>query len=111
MMLAAMAKSPSWALTIEESEKLSKAINGVTALYDVPMMDERGRAWLALSMVGVEVYGSRIATAVIEANKQRKTAPANVTPMRPQAASSASSPGPTSPYVDYIPNNPGAAQA
>jgi hypothetical protein len=103
MMLAAMAKSPAWAITEEESAKLSAGINKVTALYDLPMMDERGRAWLGLAMVGVEVYGSRIATAVIEANKRAKQRPAP-TPIKP-------APNPISPFDGGFHSNPGAAQA
>lgn len=98
-MLAAMAKSPSWAITLEESEKLAVAINGVTQLYDIPMLDERGRAWMMLTMVGAEVYGTRVATAVIEANKRAK-ARGSVTPIRPQPQPTAS-PGPVSNF-DYM---------
>lgn len=84
MMLAAMSKAPTWAITEEESAKLATAINNVTQHYDVPMLDEKGRAWLALSMVGVEVYGTRVAAAIIEAKKRPRpqTPP---TPIRAQA--------------------------
>jgi acyl-CoA hydrolase len=102
MMLAAMAKSSAWAITEEEAAKLSAGINKVTALYELPMMDERGRAWLGLAMVGVEVYGSRVATVVIEANKRAKQR-GQVTPI------TKTPPGPISAY-DYSPT-PGAAQA
>lgn len=79
MMLAALTKQPSLVLTEEESEKLAKAINRVMELYETPLLDEKSRAWLSLSMVGVEVYGTRLATAVIERKKQ---------PPRPQAVPS-----------------------
>lgn len=83
-MLAAISKSPAWAITVEESAKLSTAINNVTALYDVQILDDKARAWLALGMVGVEVYGSRVATAIIEAKAKAKAKPApaaNVAPI------------------------------
>ena len=88
MMLAAMAKSPAWAITEEESGKLSAAITNVTQFYDVPILDEKSRAWMALGMVGFEVYGSRVATAIIEAKQRPRAAAqaqgANVSPIRPQ---------------------------
>jgi hypothetical protein len=80
MMLAALMKQPDLILTEEESAKLATAINRVVELYDVPLLDERSRAWIGLSLVGVEVYGTRIAAAVIDA-KQRPRAV--VTPIKP----------------------------
>lgn len=82
MMLAALMKQPGLMLTEEESAKLAAAVNRVVELYDVPLLDERSRAWIGLSLVGVEVYGTRIAAAVIDA-KQR---PHIVTPIKPAAA-------------------------
>jgi hypothetical protein len=98
MMGATLAKSPAWAITEEESAKLAAAITQVTQFYEVPMLDEKGRAWLALSMVGFEVYGSRVATAIMEAKARPRTAQgANVTPMRPQAQANTHSPHPNPP--------------
>ena len=82
-MLAAMAKAPAWAITLEESAKLSDSINTVTALYDVGILDERSRAWLGLAMTAAEVYGTRIATEVIKANKRARDR-SGTTPIRPQ---------------------------
>jgi hypothetical protein len=70
MMLATLTKQASLVLTEDESEKLAKAINAVAELYETPMLDEKTRAWIGLSLVGLEVYGSRIATAYLMA-KQR----------------------------------------
>jgi hypothetical protein len=75
MMGAAITKSPAWAITPEEAASLSAAINSVTALYDVPIMNEKTKAWLGLGMVAAQVYGARIATAVMEAKKKPKPAP------------------------------------
>ena len=83
MMIAALAKAPAWALTVEESAKLSDSINTVTALYDVAVLDERSRAWLGLAMTAAEVYGTRIATEVIKAQKRARER-SGVTPIRPQ---------------------------
>jgi len=85
MMLAALMKQPGLMITEEESAKLAAAVNRVVELYDVPLLDERSRAWIGLSLVGVEVYGTRIAAAVIDA-KQR---PHIVTPIKPAAAQAA----------------------
>ena len=78
-MLAALTKNPTLILTEDESAKLAAAVNRVTELYDVPLLDERSRAWIGLSLVGVEVYGTRIATAVMDARKR----PHVVTPIKP----------------------------
>lgn len=81
-MLAAFLKQPNFEITEEESKKLAAAITKVSELYDVPMLDERSKAWLGLGMVGVEVYGTRLAAAVIDARKR----PHVVTPIKPAAA-------------------------
>jgi hypothetical protein len=90
MMMAAIAKAPAWAITEDESAKLAKAIDDVAQHYEMPLLDEKGRAWLALSMVGCEVYGTRVASAIIERKqRQPKPAQASVTPIRQtQAANS-----------------------
>jgi hypothetical protein len=100
MMLAAITKSPGWAITEDEGAKLSAAINNVTALYDVPMMDERGRALMALAMVGVEIYGTRVATAFIEANKSKAARRPTPTPIRETI--------PVSPFATAYPGAPPA---
>jgi hypothetical protein len=108
-MLAAISKAPAWAITVEESAKLSKAINDVTAQYDVAILDEKTRAWIGLAMVGVEVYGSRVATVVLEAKAKAKAKPAaaaNVAPIRQQpAAAQAQAQG----FAEYM--TPPGAQA
>lgn len=65
-MLAAFLKVPGLAITEDESKKLAAAITRVTDLYDVPMLDEKTRAWINLTLVGVEVYGTRAATVLVE---------------------------------------------
>jgi hypothetical protein len=79
MMLAALMREPSLVLTEEESAKLAAAVNRVVELYDVPLLDERSRAWIGLSLVGVEVYGTRIASAVVNARQRPR---AVVTPIK-----------------------------
>jgi hypothetical protein len=81
MMLAALAKQPSLILTEEESEKLATAINRVAELYDTPFLDDRSRAWINVTMVCLEVYGTRLAAAYVESKRR----PHVVTPIK-QAA-------------------------
>ena len=81
-MLAAFLKQPTFQITEEESAALAAAITRVSELYEVPMLDERSKAWLGLGMVGVQVYGTRLAAAVVEAKKR----PHVVTPIKPAAA-------------------------
>jgi len=64
-------KTPEWALTDEEAEKYGKAVSRVTELYDIPMMDEKSRAWLNLGIVSMEISAPRIA-AVILGKKKRQ---------------------------------------
>jgi hypothetical protein len=78
MMLATFTSSPNLVITEEESKKLAAGITRVVELYDVPMLDERSRAWIGLALVGVEVYGTRITAAVVAAKRR----PAVVTPFR-----------------------------
>ena len=81
-MLAAFLKQPTFVITEAEASKLAAAVTRVSELYEVPMLDERSRAWLGLGMAGVEVYGTRLAAAVVEAKKR----PHVVTPIKPAAA-------------------------
>ena len=86
LMGAAISKQPTLALTEDESAKLAAAISRVAEHYEVPMLDEKSRAWLALGVAGCEVYGTRIAAIVIEAKKRphvvppKQPAPAPVAP-------------------------------
>ena len=95
MMLAALTKQPSLVLTEDESEKLGNAINRVVELYDVPLLDERSRAWIGLSLVSVEVYGTRIAAAVVEAKKR----PHVVTPIKQAQQPRQTHPDPAAPPI------------
>lgn len=84
MMGASLLKTPSLVLTEEEAKHLATAITRVTELYEVPILDEKTRAWLNLSMVGFEVYGTRIVAAMAERkNKQPAPPPMVITPFRP----------------------------
>jgi hypothetical protein len=80
MMLAAITKQSTLIITEEESEKLAAAINRVAELYEAPFLTEEARAWMALSMVGIEVYGTRVAAAIVEAKSRRPQGV--VTPIR-----------------------------
>jgi hypothetical protein len=92
-MLAAFTQTPELLLTEEESKKLAAGITRVVELYDVPMLDERSRAWIGLGLVGVEVYGTRIAAAAIKSKRR----PHVVTPMRQQPPSVHNTPPPPPP--------------
>lgn len=84
MMGAAVLKIPSLALTEEEAKRLATAITRVTELYEVPILDEKTRAWLNLSIVGFEVYGTRVVAAMAERKKKEPAPPPMViTPFRP----------------------------
>ena len=70
-------------ITEDEAQRLATAITHVTKLYDVPIMDEKTRAWLNLGMVGVLVYGTRV-TAVIVERKKKKQLTIVAPPLRPE---------------------------
>lgn len=63
-------RAPGLSITEDEAKLLAESINRVTELYDVPLLDEKSRAWLGLGMAGVEVYGTRIAAAMIDRKKK-----------------------------------------
>jgi hypothetical protein len=67
---AVLLRSPAFIITEEESKLLADAITRVTDLYEVPLLDEKSRAWLNLGMAGVEVYGTRVAAVVMESKKK-----------------------------------------
>lgn len=79
LMLAAITKQPSIILTEEEAVKVADAVNRVGELYDAPFLDEKARALLNLGMVGVEVYGTRIAASFFDS---RRNKPHVVTPIK-----------------------------
>jgi hypothetical protein len=86
LMVASLMKMPSLILTEEEAKRLAAAITRVSELYDVPILDEKTRAWLNLSMVGFEVYGTRIITEMTERRKKHPAPPPMViTPVRPHS--------------------------
>jgi len=85
MMGASLLKMPSLVLTEEEAKHLATAITRVTELYDVPIMDEKTRAWMNLGIVGFELYGTRIIAEMAERRKKRPAPPPMVIPpFRPQ---------------------------
>src|SRR5579864_2083799 len=84
LMGASLLKMPSLILTEDEAKRLAESITRVTELYDVPIMDEKTRAWLNLSIVGFEVYGTRIIAEMAERRKKQPAPPPMViSPMRP----------------------------
>jgi hypothetical protein len=99
---ASLLKMPSLVLTEEESKRLATAITRVTELYEVPILDEKTRAWLNLGIVGVEVYGTRI---VAEMNERKKRQPAPppmvIQPIRPHREA----PPPAPPIVEGFVGN------
>jgi hypothetical protein len=105
MMLAAFTHEPTFAITEEESKKLAAGITRVVELYDVPMLDERSKAWIGLGLVGVEVYGTRIAAAAMD----RKRRPHIVTPIKQQPAPDVHASPPPPPIT--IPGNYAGAPA
>jgi hypothetical protein len=87
MMGAAFLKMPSLLLTEEEAKQLANAITRVSELYEVPLMDEKTRAWLNLSIVGFQVYGTRVVAAMAERKKKQPAPPPMViTPFRHREA-------------------------
>lgn len=75
---------PSLVITQEEAKQLASAITRVSELYEIPILDEKARAWINLGLVGVQVYGTRIAAAMVERKKKAPTPPPMViTPFRP----------------------------
>lgn len=98
MMAASLLKVPSFIITEEESKRLAIAITRVTELYELPILDEKTRAWLNLGIVGFEVYGTRI---VAEMNERKKKQPAPppmvITPIRPHRE-----PPPPPPTVEAV---------
>lgn len=75
MMIAALTKHPEVMLTPDESLTLAKALNRVAELYEAPVLDEKSRAWMGLSMVLFQVYGTRAMAAYMEAKKNKQPAP------------------------------------
>jgi hypothetical protein len=67
---AVLLRAPNFIITEDEAKLLAAAISRVSELYDVPLLDEKTRAWLNLGMAGVEVYGTRIAAVVLESKKK-----------------------------------------
>jgi hypothetical protein len=77
-------KVPSLVITEEEAKHLATAITRVSELYEIPILDEKARAWINLGMVGVQVYGTRIAAAMVERRKKAPAPPPMViSPFRP----------------------------
>jgi hypothetical protein len=79
--LATLAQEPIIEITEDEAEKLASSINRVTALYDVPIFDEKTWAWIHLGRTGLEVFGTRAMAIVID-KKRRQGGPQVVTPMK-----------------------------
>jgi len=75
-MLAAFTRQPDLELTEEESKKLATAITRVVEQYELPLLDERSLAWIGLGMAGVQVYGTRLASAVLRAKRGPQVVPA-----------------------------------
>ena len=78
---AVLLKNPSLIITEDESKRLAAAITRVSELYEIPLLDEKARAWINLGLVGVEVYGTRITAAIVE---RKKKAPAPSPASSPQ---------------------------
>lgn len=70
IMGATLVKNPTLVLTEDESKQLAAAITRVTELYDVPLLDEKTRAWINLGIVGVQVYGTRITSVIVDKKKK-----------------------------------------
>ena len=59
MMLAGITRVPELALAQPESDELAKALNTVSAFYNVEVA-EKTLAWINLSMVAGTIYGTRL---------------------------------------------------
>lgn len=71
LMGATLTKAPAFAITDDEAKELATAINRVTDLYEIPLLDEKSRAWLNLGIVGVKVYGTRVITTFNDHRKNQ----------------------------------------
>jgi hypothetical protein len=60
---ATVLKSPDLELDEDEAAKLGRAVSRVSELYDIPLMDEKTRAWMALAGVAGSIYAPRVITA------------------------------------------------
>ena len=78
MMAASFLKVPELALDDDEAKTLADAVNRVTEQYDIPLMDEKTRAWVNLAMVGTTVYGPRL----VAFKMNRKKKPSSVVPIQ-----------------------------
>ena len=106
LMGASLLKVPDLALTEEEAKHLAAAITRVTELYEVPLMDEKTRAWFNLGIVGFEVYGTRIVAHMAERKKKQPAPPPMViTPFRPQPQPAPPPPNPIEGFVAPVQND------
>lgn len=78
LMGSALLKTPELELTVEESEKLGKAVARVNAEYGNIILDPKTAALLNLGIVGVTIYGPRIITVRNNKKKKKEAAPATV---------------------------------
>ena len=80
---AVLLKAPGLAITEDEAKMLASAAARVSEQYDVPLLDEKTRAWLNLAMAATQVYGTRIVAVVVEKKKKAPAPPPMVlTPFR-----------------------------
>jgi hypothetical protein len=81
MLLAMRLSAPEMNLSVEEAERLDKAIKRVARHYPVQVTQKQLDIGL-LIYAGVEIYGTRIAAMVVnrKAAKARGSAPDNVAP-------------------------------
>jgi hypothetical protein len=62
----------SLAISEREAKELAASIVRVSELYDLPLLDEKTRAWLGLGMTMASVYGTRIGAWYIGEERKRK---------------------------------------
>lgn len=76
---ASLLKMPVLKIDKESCSELAEAVMQVTELYEIPLLDEKGMAWLNLAGVAVRVYiynGKGKSVVVPEAAKENSNTPA-----------------------------------
>ena len=75
LMLSALIKIEELKIEKEEAKELSDAVVRVNDLYGGLVIPEKALAWINLGIVGVKVYGPRIAAHTIKTKNKKKSQP------------------------------------
>ena len=81
LMLSALLKIDELKIEREEAKELSDAVVRVNDLYGGIVIPVKALAWINLGIVGVKVYGPRVAAHTIRTGKKKQTKSEVVTPL------------------------------